>query len=369
MEKLYSEDLLVAIKEKQWVESIYGMPVIIKPIPDTDIKGAMDTRLYQATKKQAQIMRWIPKRFLKMDTSPKSIERLRKMFNGIKSREVTSTQIAIEQIKILGLDNNDIPVKIYYPLQRKEKMPVLYYIHGGGFFAGSSSVIEQLVKMIVEKYNILAFSIDYRLAPENPYPKGHQDCYEVLKWIKNNVNKYHGDGSNIFVAGDSAGGNLAQYCTTRDKEDNLHTVKGQLLLYPTVNMAAISDEYSTWSIDKYEIYSAHKRAIMMSLGMFKDGSMNLLGDLLQTNDINTPYLSPYLIDGKDLPPTFLTVGEHDYLKVECLAFGAKLHRQGTEVKTILYKGMGHAYGDTVGVYPQSEDLANEMGIFIIEHLE
>ena len=70
---------------------------------------------------------------------------------------------------------------------------------------------------------------------------------------------------------------------------------------------------------------------------------------------------------KELPPTFITVGEHDFLKPECLAYASKLTKSGVQTETILYKGFGHAYGDNVGVYPQSEDCAIEMGKFILKY--
>lgn len=369
MEKKYSEELLKKIHDKQKVVQINGIDVLIKPIPDCDEEGMMDTRLYKDSKKMATLMRFMPKSMMKMDASPKSIERLRGMFNGIKSQPVTSDQIEIIDQTIKGLDQNDIPLRIYLPLERKENLPVLYYIHGGGFFAGHMGVVEQLVKMIVEKYNIVAVSIDYRLAPENPYPKGHEDCYEGLKWVYEHISLYGGNPQNIFVAGDSAGGNLTQYCTTRDMEDGTHRVSGQMLLYPTVNMGNVDDEYSHWSIDKYNIHPKHRKVINTTLSMMggDNGMTNLLGDILGTNDVMNKYLTPYMMDVKGLPPTLVTVGEHDFLYIECLAYAKKLVDAGVDTTTIVYKGMGHAYGDNIGVYPQSEDCAIEMGRFIKEH--
>lgn len=248
-------------------------------------------------------------------------------------------------------------------------MPVLYYIHGGGFFGGHPGVVEQLVKMIVEKANVVAFSIDYRLAPENPYPKGHEDCYEGLKWIYQHCQEYGGHPHQIFVAGDSAGGNLTQYCTTRDFEEQGHMVKGQMLLYPTVNMAGIDDPYAHWSIDKYHIHPKHKKVIEMSLNMMggDTGLSSLIGDILKTKDIKNKYLTPYMMDLHGMPPTMVTVGQHDFLYVECLAYAKKLVDANVDTTTIVYKGMGHAYGDNIGVYPQSEDCAIEMSQFILKH--
>ena len=151
VEKKYSEELLQAIEKKQYYKTYEGVEVLMKPIPDCDEDG---------------MMRIMPKSLMKLDTSPKGIKKLRGMFNEIKSRPVTSEKIEIIKETVQGLDHNDISMLVYLPLERKENLPVLYYIHGGGFFGGHPGVVEQLVKMIVEKFNIVAFSIDYRLAPK-----------------------------------------------------------------------------------------------------------------------------------------------------------------------------------------------------------
>lgn len=369
MSKKYTDELLQAIHQKEYVKKVNDIDVIIKPIPENEEEGKMDPRLYRDNKKIATFMRFMPKSLMKMDASPKSIERLRGMFNGIKSVPVTSNQIEIIDQVIKGTDNNDIPIKIYLPIKKEEKAPVLYYIHGGGFFGGHMGVVNELVKMIVEKFNLVAVSIDYRLAPENPYPKGHEDCYQGLKWIYDHIGKYGGDINNIFVAGDSAGGNLTQYCTTRDLEEQGHRVKGQLLLYPTVNMGGIDDEYSHWSIERYNIHPKHRKVIETTLSMMNGdtGMTNLLGDILKTDDVMNVYLTPYMMDPAGLPPTFITVGEHDFLYLECLAYARKLVKADVETRTVVYQGMGHAYGDNIGVYPQSEDCVIEMGQFILKY--
>lgn len=366
MSRKYSKELLDSIVAKQEIVNIKGAQVLVKNLPDTDERGAMDSRLYKDLKKPLRIMKLIPKRWMKMDASPKSIAKLRKFFGAVKSTPIVEKKIEIINEHVEAIDGYKIPVRIYKSETMKEKAPVLYFIHGGGFFGGSPDVIEELVKLIVENTDILAFSVDYRLAPENPYPTGHEDCYSVLKWIYGNVESLGGDKKNIFVAGDSAGGNLTQYCTTRDFEANLGMVKGQLLLYPTVNMANKEDEFFKWSKDEYEMSPKHRSNIEFMLNMF-NGLSGGLKDIVGTDDIENGYLTPYIRDPKGLPPTFITVGEHDFLKVETLAYAAKLTKAGVETETVLYKGFGHAYGDYIGVYPQSEDCAIEIGNFILKH--
>ncbi|WP_297633672.1 alpha/beta hydrolase [uncultured Clostridium sp.] len=366
MGRKYSEELLNKIIEKQEVVDMEGLEVLVKNLPDCDVKGAIDPRLYLDMKPQLDMMNLVASGEIEMPQQPGSITELRAAFNGIKSNPMVEENIQIINKEVEAKDGYKIPIRIYKLEKTRDNADILYYIHGGGFFAGSPDVVEELVKLIVEKSDMIAVSVDYRLCPENPYPTGHEDCYTVLKWIYENAEMLKGDKNNIFVAGDSAGGNLTQYCTTRDKEDGLDMVKGQLLLYPTVNMANIEDEFFKWSIDEFQFTPKIEVGMKMSLQSFGELT-EMLGKTLGTEDINNKYLSPYGMELEGMPPTFITVGEHDYLKLECLAYGKKLKKANVKVKTVLYKGLGHAYGDNVGVYPQSEDCAYEMIKFIKEN--
>lgn len=368
MPRKYDKELLKKLKERESVMNYHGAEVTVKNLPDCDERGAMDPRLYNDMKKQLKMMSFMPAGMFKMDTSEKGIAKLRKMFNALKSTPCVESKINIEKRQVNAEDGYKIPIRIYHSETPRENSPVLYYIHGGGFFGGSPDVVEESVKMFVEKTNLCAVSVDYRLAPENPYPTGHNDCYQVLKWIYANASSFGADAGNIFVAGDSAGGNLTQYCTTRDFEAGTHMVKGQLLLYPTLNMAGVKDEYFQPDISLFEMTPKQKKGLTKMIGMFQGMTSGLEG-ILGTADVNNDYLSPYSREAKNNPPTFLTVGEHDFLKVETLGYGVKLHNAGVDTKMVLYKGFGHAYFDNTGVYPQCEDCVEEMAKFILSHCE
>lgn len=368
MPRKYDTDLLVKLKERESTTDYFGVPVRVKNLPDCDEKGAMDPRLYNDQKSMLKLLKIVPSslmsKFMKFDE--KSLPNMRKMFNGIKSVPCVEAKIAIENRTVEAQDGYKIPIRIYRGENTSDNSPILYYIHGGGFFGGSPDVVEESVKMFVEKTNLCAVSVDYRLAPENPYPTGHNDCYTVLKWIYENAPSFGGDKEHIFVAGDSAGGNLTQYCTTRDREDGENKVKGQLLLYPTLNMAMVRDEYYDPDKAVFETTKKQGKGLNKMISMF--GSMSGgLETILGTADVNNDYLNPYTRDPANNPPTFLTVGEHDFLKIETLGYGVKLNKAGVETEMVLYKGFGHAYFDNAGVYPQTEDCVEEMGKFILKH--
>lgn len=144
--------------------------------------------------------------------------------------------------------------------------------------------------------------------------------------------------------------NTAPCCTTRSWEDGTYLVKGQLLLYPTLNMAGIKDEYFNPGMDQFEMAPKQKRGLSKMIGMF-GGMTTGLKPILGTDDVKNDYLNPYTRDTSKNSPTFLTVGEHDFLKIETLGYGVKLHNAGVETQIVLYKGFGHAFLITQGFIP------------------
>lgn len=366
MARKYKKELVDTLQKNQETQQINGVEVRVKNIPDCDIAGAMDPRIYKEMRKFVLMSKIMPKDKMKMEMNMESVNKLREMFNSVDSIPIIDTEVSRKQYMISAEDGYEIPMSCFTREHQPEDSPILYFIHGGGFFAGSTDVVEDALKYLVETTGIIVFSIDYRLAPENPYPVGHEDCYVGLKWIYENARSFGGSDQNIFVAGDSAGGNLTLYCTNKSLDEGLDIVRGQLILYPTVNMGEVQDEYTKYDKNKFEIYKKHAAAINMGLEMFEGASAGL-GAFLGTDDLLTKYLTPYLEVNPKLPPTFVTVGEHDYLKIETLAYAKKLVEAGVETEVIVYKGLGHAYLDRIGILPQAEDCVNEMGEFILAH--
>lgn len=366
MNKKYGDELVTLLKERETTVDYHGAPLLVKNLPDCDEVGAMDPRLYNDMKKQLGILALMPSQMMQMDMSAKGIMKLRKLFNAKKSIPCVEEELFIEEQKAEAEDGYGILLRIYKDKKESVNKPILYYIHGGGFFGGSPDIVDESIKMLVVKTGICVVSVDYRLAPEYAYPTGHTDCFAVLKWIYKNAQRFGGDKDNVFVAGDSAGGNLAQYCTTRDREENLYGIKGQLLLYPTLNMAGVEDVYFKPGMDNFEMVPKQRKGLMKMIGMF-EGMAGGMEAILGTSEVENDYLNPYTREAKNNPPTFLAVGEHDFLKIETLGYGVKLHKAGVDTKMLLYKGFGHAFFDNTGVYPQCEDCIDEMGMFILNH--
>jgi len=374
--RLFSPDLLKAIASKQYTINERGLDILVKPIPDDDRPGAMDPRLLEIT---LPITRGIGGLLLSLTTpfftktrNPKRIaDFMRRYFMTIQSLPVI-TDVTV-QCSTVRTSETEVPVRIYRRITgnnsapgENQNLPVLYYIHGGGFAAGSPDIVEEMVKQIVSLSGCIAIQADYRLAPENPYPASLNDCWDVLKWIYENAAAINSDKKRIFIAGDSAGGALATVCAMRDRDEGTGMVRAQILLYPVVNMAGIKDDNFHWCLNEYKILKEHKKPILFRIKAMLPAGQGILGCVLGVKDESHPYLSPYLGNPAGMPPCLILCGEFDSLRLDSEAYARKLKAAGVPVRMVRYLGMGHAFAEWIGVQPQAEDCMAEISRFMAE---
>ncbi len=372
-ERRYTKETLEAIQKRQYWMKEGVLDILIKPIPETDEPGLMDPRFYDS---MAPMMKGVKGAIVKLamkagansgSSVEKGAKQMRSMMGGVKSIPIVGTVDVKEETVRYG--EAEVSIRIYTPRQKPDvPVPVFYYIHGGGFVTGSMDVVDEMCKLVVENTGCVAVQPEYRLAPENPYPCGLDDCYAVLQWIYSHAEEFGGDHEKICISGDSAGGNLALVCAMRDRDEKAHMVKAQALLYPTVD-AAHMEENMKKGMEVYEISEKHAGVLKGMLQMM-NGSLSkpTLGEYLGVKDDAIPYISPSLGNLGGLPPTLLLMGEYDFLRVENDLFAEKLKKVGTEITYIRYRGISHGFADQVGVTPQAEDALQEIGAFMMEHL-
>ncbi len=375
MIRKYDLQTLEALKTNAKHVEHEGLPILLKPIPEGGEDGDMDPRIYNSMKMLPLMSKFMAKP-KKDQTVLESILPMRKMFDEYKGIELVTEGIDTFHVNVPSADGYEVPVRIYKRSNTGSNLPIFVYYHGGGFFGGGPDVVEQMCKFIVQNYDCLAFNIDYRLCPENHYPQPLDDCFFATLWAKEHANEYGGDNNRMVVSGDSAGGNLATAVTMRDREEQTNMVKARVLFYPAVNIAGKHTEfYNGVDFNKYRRSKKHAKVIdaMLKLMMGEptdnsNGQIKMLNDVYLQGHLDPEhiYASPLLDDQHDVPPTLLIFGEHDFLVFEDFAYAQTLQDAGRDIKTIIYRGMGHGFADQVGVAPQAEDSLMETVNFMKE---
>jgi monoterpene epsilon-lactone hydrolase len=226
----------------------------------------------------------------------------------------------------------------------------LLYFHGGGFFFGSLQSHRHLVSRLAVAAGVTAVSIDYRLAPEHPFPAALEDALSAYRWLLAQGFPARG----IVLAGDSAGGNLAAAAVLRIGDAGLPTPGGLFLISAWLDL--------TLSGESYEVRAAQDP--ILSRESMREVTQLYLGQF----DGRSPYASPVNGDLAGLPPLMIQVGADEVLLSESLAFAHKAALQGVGVRLQVWPEMVHAWPLFHSVLPQGTRAIAEAGFWLREIL-
>lgn len=207
---------------------------------------------------------------------------------------------------------------------------VIVYYHGGGWVVGSIDESDTLGRKLAERTSCAVVLVDYRLAPEHPYPAAVDDSYAALEWTAEHLEDIAGSEVPLFVAGDSAGGNLSAVMAIRARDRNGPEIAMQVLIYPVTdanfdrpsytdpeNQLLLTRDSMIWFFDHY-IPDAARRS--------------------------EPEASPlYTEDLSGLPPAVVLTAEHDPLRDEGEEYAQRLTDAGVDVDLQRHKGQMHAF--------------------------
>jgi acetyl esterase/lipase len=257
---------------------------------------------------------------------------------------VDTTGVTIEDRSVPGHENApEVPVRIYSPANRTSAVPGLLDIHGGGFAVGSIEMEHAVASRLVIALGIVVVAVDYRLAPENPFPAGLEDCYAALRWMRAEAATLGIDPERIGAYGQSAGGGLtaALALLARDRG-------GPQLCFQFLGIPELDDRLDTPSMQQFvDTPVWHRGNAILSWKYY-------LGDG-HTDEVS-PYAAPArATDLSGLPPAYVSTMEFDPLRDEGIIYALRLLQAGVPVELHQYPGTFHgsALIPTAGVSRRS----------------
>lgn len=213
--------------------------------------------------------------------------------------------------------------------------PLLVFFHGGGFVTGSLDSHDAPCRVIAERAGVRVLSVDYRLAPEHPFPAAPQDCLAAYRWVVTHADELGADPTRLAVGGDSAGGNLAALTAIAAAREGL-PLAFQMLVYPVTHHGARTASREMFAEGFYLTGAAMAEATERYLGQ---------------QDPDQPEASPLLVS--DLPdglaPAYVCTAGFDPLRDEGEAYARLLQDAGVDVTLQRFPGHIHSFFNTVGV--------------------
>ena len=244
---------------------------------------------------------------------------------------------AVERTEIVVSTNPHVVIRVHRPKGITDALPCLYSMHGGGYVIGSAAMDDVRFDRFCPKYPCIGVSVEYRLAPETPYPGPLDDCYAGLRWIHDNAASLGIDPQRIGVGGISAGAGLAAALALLARDRGEVPVAFQLLECPMLD-----DRQATPSSqqDGLAIWSRESNTF---------GWQSYLGGLYGSDTV--PYLAApaRATDLAGLPPTFIAVGTVDGFRDEDIAYATRLNQAGVPTELHVYPGLPHGHALFVGV--------------------
>ena len=219
----------------------------------------------------------------------------------------------------INTGENTVPCVLYAPAG-EGPFPILVWIHGGCWLVGRPDHSERETSYIAREANVLVVSVDYRLAPEHPFPAGLNDCFDVTTWLAQHGAEWGGDPTRISVGGSSAGGNLAAAVALRARDEGGVNLRRQILRVPITD-ALKTDEWPSYRLAG-EDYVLGKRGMSEAFELYAP----------EEKDRHHPWVSPlYADDLARLPPTLITTAELDPLRDQGEAYAQRLREHNIPV--------------------------------------
>jgi len=296
-------------------------------------------------------MRLINKEFYDFKLSPeanrRTVERDSRLAAGCRERVFSTADISLR---------DGLAVRLYRP-SAQNGLPVILYIHGGGWVVGSIASHDNICRKLANRSGSIVISVGYQLAPESKFPAAIEDVYAALRWAHAEAGSFGGDPGRLAVAGDSAGGNLAAAVCLVTRDRGGPAIRFQALAYPAVD--ASNQDRESYRLNGSGYYLT-KDIIERVIPLYVNKAAEVLD----------PYVSPLLAgDVRGLPPTLVITAQFDPLMSEGEAYAARLLESGISCRAHRYNGMMHGFVSFTGLLPQAGQAIGEMAAALSEALQ
>lgn len=256
----------------------------------------------------------------------------RALLEKVQESPVDKLPVDIEDLKVDTGQWRSINVRFVRPEGNTDKLPVIFYIHGAGWVFGSAQTHDKLIRELAVRTNSVVVFPEYSRSPEAKYPTAIEQSYAVLQKLSELAESKGLDLTELAVAGDSVGGNMATVMTILTKERQGLPIQKQLLFYPVTDANFTTDSYQEFA----ENYFLTKEGMKWFWDQYTT-------DDSERSEITASPLRATSEDLADLPPALILTGEADVLRDEGEAYARKLRDVGVAVTQVRFQGMIHDF--------------------------
>lgn len=260
------------------------------------------------------------------------------------------TLASVSDTQATSRTGQPIRVRIYRP-RAEGALPVLVYYHGGGWVIGNIEAIDRSMRLLADVAKMIVVSVDYRLAPENPYPASWNDAEDAFDWTAASAGRLGGDTSRICVGGDSAGGNMAVVVTSRTRKAGKASPACQLLYYAAVDNRPVPEM-------RKDYVSA--RLFWQGFGLDVPFTEYVHRAVFPGMNLSQPEISPIFADDiAKMPPTLVASAGFDPLRDSDRAYAAALKKAGVQTAYLEYPSLRHGFLQHTRVTKEADRASRE----------
>ena len=263
--------------------------------------------------------------------------------------EAPPPEIGREDDITIPTRSGPLPARAYYPEgvgDEQGPLPGLVYYHGGGFTIGSIETHDTLCRRLCKESECTVVSVEYRLAPEYPFPAAIDDGRDAYHWVRDHAGELAIDPSALAVGGDSAGGNLAAVVCSLARDEGRPMPRAQLLIYPGVG--------------RIDHPGRSKPELQTGYGLDAKTLWWFVGNYMTEEEADDPRTAPLLLSSHaGLPPAIVVTAKFDLLCEEGVEYAKKLAESGVPVEHLHAPDLPHGFG-TMSVIPRAREAISEL---------